>query len=77
MKKQTFKKLTALLLVLALIPVFSLFTLAADDVVSGTWGNLEWTLDQATGLLTISGEGEMESLNYADAWQKYRSGIKP
>ena len=51
MKKQTFKKLTALLLVLALIPVFSLFTLAANDIVSGTWGNLTRELNKTTGAL--------------------------
>ena len=38
---------------------------------SGTWGNLNWTLED-TGLLTISGNGEMDSLGYNSAWCAYR-----
>ena len=35
MKKQMLKKLTAVLLTLAMLPVFSLFTAAEDNIVSG------------------------------------------
>ena len=43
-------------------------------VGSGTWGDLSWTMEE-TGLLTISGEGEMKDFSYAlenmEAWRVY------
>ncbi len=77
-KKQIFKKLTAMLLVLAMLPVFSLFVAAEDDVVSSLWGNLSWTLNKTTGLLTISGWGTMNGFSYdsSNAWRAYKSSIK-
>lgn len=56
-------------------------TPAGDDAaepVSGTCGDgLTWTLDTATGVLTISGEGEMaDCTGSADMpWNGYQSGI--
>ena len=63
------------------------FTMPAYDVIvnaafsptvhSGTWGVLEWTLDDA-GTLTISGEGPMNGFSYysSEAWRSYRTDIK-
>lgn len=44
---------------------------------SGTWGNLNWVLDQY-GLLTISGNGEMNDFTNEsnDAWRLYKDSIK-
>ena len=48
-------------------------------VNSGIWGALTWTLD-SNGLLTISGNGEMNILSSAitsnDAWHTYKNDIK-
>ncbi|MBR0161133.1 MAG: leucine-rich repeat protein [Oscillospiraceae bacterium] len=35
-------------------------TAALSEALSGGWGNLTWTLDTDSGLLTISGTGEMQ-----------------
>ena len=41
---------------------------------SGSWGSLDWTLDD--GLLIISGEGEMQGLSTASrSWRKYSNAI--
>lgn len=44
---------------------------------SGSWGDLEWTLDNE-GTLIISGTGSMENLSYSDsqAWHPYNTDIK-
>jgi len=76
MKKQIFKKMTAFLLVLAMLPVFSLFTAAASARIRGTWENLSWVLNRTTGELVISGEGEMASLDRSDAWLAYSESIQ-
>ncbi|MCD8128821.1 MAG: leucine-rich repeat domain-containing protein, partial [Oscillospiraceae bacterium] len=54
---------TALILLLTLgLAVLLSTTALADDATSGTCGvNVTWTLDTDTGVLTISGEGEMTS----------------
>ena len=51
---------------------------AAEGIVhSGTWGELNWTLDDV-GTLTISGSGPMNSFSYqsAEAWHAYKTEIK-
>ena len=52
--------------------------LAADVIHSGTWGNLTWELNETTGHLTISGEGEMDNFesNSTEAWRAYENSIK-
>ena len=67
---------TALLLLLCLTLYCCLVPAAhAEEVASGEWGDLHWTLDDA-GLLTISGEGEMNALyNSTDAWRAYQNQI--
>ena len=44
---------------------------------SGTWGDLNWTLD-INGLLTFSGNGEMNDYNYnsLSVWHTYRDKIQ-
>ena len=72
---------TALLLLLCLTLHCCLVPAAhAEEVASGECGangdNLTWTLDD-TGLLTISGEGEMRNFSYnsTDAWRAYLNRI--
>ena len=63
MKKRLFSLLLALCLVLSLLPFGAS---AAEIVDSGVCGeNLTWTLDN-TGLLTISGTGNMTSSPWND-----------
>ena len=51
----------------------------AASPASGTWGsNISWTLD-SSGLLTISGSGDMgnfSSYTSTDAWRAYKSEIR-
>lgn len=73
------KRKWGLAVVLALVCVMLLgIGVAADTVAEGTCGDdLTWVLDDA-GVLTISGEGEMEdyeSFNNASPWYKYRDSI--
>ena len=70
------KKLLVLLLTLA--AMFALLTIsagAADVVDSGTCGDqITWTLDR-DGVLTISGEGELET-GWGAPWAEYFSDIR-
>ena len=57
----------------------SLFDFEAEAAsYSGTCGdNLNWSLDKDTGVLKITGTGDMEDYKYSDApWSKYSSYIK-
>jgi len=56
----------------------SLFDFRAEAATySGTCGdNLTWTLDTDTGLLEISGTGEMRDYKYEAPWEDYLSYIK-
>ena len=73
--KRLLRKSLALLLCLSLCISYVPFA-AADNVASGTWGNLSWTLD-SDGLLTISGSGEIYDFTYDNpsAWLLHRSQI--
>ena len=55
----------AILVLLALIMLLSIVPITASAATtSGTCGeNLTWTFDETTGILTISGEGEMRDYN--------------
>lgn len=77
------KKFLSLVLVLSMLCAFAPVIHAAEIVDSGECGadgdNLTWTLDDS-GILTISGEGEMEDFNYLDyssdaPWYNNRSNI--
>ena len=53
----------------------------SSSVVSGTCGangdNVIWTLDMQSGILTISGTGDMADYDYSSAsWHNYKSDIK-
>ncbi len=53
-------RLFLMIFVLAVLTVCVTVPAAADDGLrSGMWGDLTWTLDETTGELTISGEGEL------------------
>ncbi len=76
--KKTVQILLTTLLLLALLFVLAIPALAADDVVSGAWGSLTWTLNQTTGELVISGKGGMKKPpQYQDTpWLKHRNDIR-
>lgn len=63
----------AMLVVLLLCGAAALPVAAADDVVSGEWGDLTWELDKTTGHLTISGSGEMEDFPYSSSTESFRA----
>ena len=74
MKRMTLK--TGLLLFV----LIGMMLLCADAQASesGIWGSLTWTLDDS-GLLTISGSGDMNQLSTpdgSDAWTPYKKQIK-
>jgi hypothetical protein len=50
---------------------------SAEDEISGTWGELSWTLNETTGELMITGEGMMDDFPNSNqyAWRKYASKI--
>ena len=61
----------------------SLFSLAftskaSAETVSGTWGNLHWSLSSTqSGTLTVSGTGDMPDFNqdWTVAWRSYKRNI--
>ena len=66
----------ALIGVLILLAVLCLWVVACAEH-SGTWGNLNWRLDD-NGTLTISGNGEMDDFpleGSTDAWRAYAAQI--
>ncbi len=74
-----FKTALALLLTLALVVQLSTAALA-DNIISDTCGdNLTWVLNTNTGVLTISGTGEMENYELTDAeklnWSSFDGSI--
>lgn len=74
--KTRFNKILSVLLVL--IMLVSAVPLTVSAATSGMCGdNLYWSFDEATGELTISGEGEMiEDVYYTCPWQDYKQDIK-
>ncbi len=71
----------ALIMVITIIPM-SVFTTSAETI-SGTCGdNLTWTFDDETGVLTVSGMGDMynyewdyDFLSYFRPWEDYEDNI--
>ena len=53
-----------------------IMTLAADDIASGTSGNITWVID-ARGKLTVTGSGDLSGNHTSDdfAWSLYSSQI--
>ena len=81
MKRKFLSFVLSLALMLSLMAGLTLPVSA--ETVSGTCGDdLTWTLDTETGLLTISGEGEMYDWTYdwtnptRAPWYDYRDYIK-
>ena len=83
--KLKMKKTLALILCLAMLASVFTFTVpvvAADTVYSGTCGangdNVKWELNATTGVMTISGEGEMADYDYRTLppWNTYKFSIK-
>lgn len=54
----------------------TLYAIWESQNCSGTWGNLSWTIDDK-GLLTISGEGDMDDFTDIDisGWLKHKEKI--
>ena len=81
MKTQNKMKLTGLILALvmmvSLVGMFSL-TASAAEVASGTTGDVNWSFDDATGTLTISGTGAMQDWGSGNnvPWYDFCSSIK-
>ncbi len=78
MKKRFLSMLLAIVMVVGLVPGFTLTASAAETDATGTCGtNVNWVLD-SDGVLTISGTGDMtDYYNDADApWNTYRNNIK-
>ncbi|MBR6620295.1 MAG: leucine-rich repeat domain-containing protein [Clostridia bacterium] len=75
--KKLFKKSLAVIMVVAMLLCAVPFTASAESY-SGTCGdNLTWTLDIETGVLEISGTGDMYNFEYASSpWYEYSSCIK-
>ena len=67
----------SVILTVFLLTVCMTVHIYADDTVkSGIWGDLSWTLNETTGELVISGEGEMNSLVDTPVWRTYSGSIK-
>ncbi len=71
MKKSLSVLLAIIIMMLMTVPAF------ATIVHEGTCGeNLTWEFDTATGVLTVSGEGEMDNYDYSAPWKSYNNSIK-
>ncbi len=73
--KRTLAFLLVAAMLLGMVSMLPAPVWAAEEIASGTWYNLNWTLD-SKGLLTISGVGEMASPSYDDAWCAHAEQIK-
>ncbi|MCD8048726.1 MAG: leucine-rich repeat protein [Clostridia bacterium] len=72
--KRILAALLCAVMVLAFVPAFSV----SAATYSGTCGdNLTWNLSTSSGVLTISGTGDMEDYNTCDTapWYSYRTSI--
>lgn len=70
----------AVLIMMSAITCFVVPVSASEVIHSGQWGDLNWELNEATGHLTISGNGEMMGMYFdtdgTDAWLAYKKAIK-
>lgn len=70
------KKILSLLLSIVMIAsAFFCVDFSAIAAYSGSFGQLSWNLQSNTGVLTISGNGEMEYIDDVP-WSKYKDSIK-
>ncbi|MGN1320378.1 MAG: leucine-rich repeat domain-containing protein, partial [Acutalibacteraceae bacterium] len=72
--KKLFAIMVSLAILIACIPTVSVFA----ETQSGTCGkNVTWSLDTDTGVLTISGSGDMDDYyGYYAPWYSQRGSIK-
>ncbi|MGN1320203.1 MAG: leucine-rich repeat protein [Acutalibacteraceae bacterium] len=72
--KKLFALVISLAILIACIPTFSVFA----ETQSGTCGeNVTWSLDTESGILTISGSGDMYCYSFSpEPWYSQRSSIK-
>ena len=77
MKKRITALFLAVALLCALLPA-AVLTASAKTYSGTCGGDLTWTLDTETGVLEISGTGEMRNWLYPDdvSWHSYRDSIK-
>ena len=79
MKTKTMKLTGILLTLVMLVAIIGVFSIpsSAAEVASGTTGDCTWTFDDATGTLTVSGEGAMaDYINGSQPWYSYKDSIK-
>lgn len=80
MKKYFKRILSLILIILMLIPIISTMCLTVSATVySGKCGaNVSWSLDTSTGVLVVSGTGDMSDQYFPGyaPWYSYRSSIK-
>ncbi|MGN1320599.1 MAG: hypothetical protein ACI4U6_05745, partial [Acutalibacteraceae bacterium] len=73
--KKLFSIMVSLAILIACIPTVSVFA----ETLDGTCGeNVTWSLDTDTGVLTISGSGDMSNYDWSNdaPWYSQRSSIK-
>ena len=71
------KQRTIVSLILVLCILLSNLPTASAAGASGKWGkNIEWTFDQNTGKLVISGSGDMQYDSFAPDWTAYHLSIR-
>ena len=75
--KKIYKVLSVFLSIMMVVSIIPVTAFAAPDPYSGTCGdNLTWSFDEATGTLTISGEGDMYDFPFDDSeWFDLKSEI--
>ncbi len=77
--KGVLKKSISILLAILCALNFAVVSFAEETVVTGTCGeNVSWSFDTVSGVLAISGEGEMKGNSYNDylPWNKYKAEVK-
>ena len=76
--KKTVLLITTLLMLITLCIGMTLSTSAQDVIHTGTWGDLTWELNETTGHLTVSGEGEMDDFTESStsAWRNNKASVK-
>ena len=71
------KRLTSILLIICLV-LAMVPTVLADSAIGGTTGDLSWTFDSASGVLSFEGTGVMGTYNKSNEvpWNSYAKSIK-
>ncbi|MBP3634698.1 MAG: InlB B-repeat-containing protein [Oscillospiraceae bacterium] len=73
MKKRILSMLLAIVMVVGLVPGFSI---TASAATTGTTGEVNWSFDETTGTLTVSGTGAMaDYTSGSQPWYAYKDSI--